>query len=440
MTTQSASRPAAASRGGGTGGRAGRGGGRTKGRSGDRAQVSSQGSDQENGRNQNGDVVNDNIQGDVRNVIENNDHKGCTYKEFLACNPKEYDGKGGAIVYTHWIEKMRSTHKVVQIAGTLTDEALINGSIKKNLGKRENRGGPSKDRNGRDDNKRTRTGKAFAATENPVRRENMGVVVKIPLPNNKVLRVIGERPKDKMRHVMSVKAKEQKQEEIVVVRDFLEYFSKIDLRSGYHQLRVHEDDIPKTMFRNRYGHFEFTVMFFGLTNAPVVFMDLMNRVCRLVNLRIDQGRETVCYVSKLELWLREVQFDRHVINGDGIYVDPSKIEVVKNWEAPRTPSEKSKTYDWGEELKNAFQTLKDKLCNAPVLALPDYPEDFVVYCDASGLRLRCVLMQRGKVMAYASKQLKTHKGNYTTHDLELGRVIEVVRESVKSGGVAGEWG
>ncbi|GJV72502.1 putative reverse transcriptase domain-containing protein [Tanacetum coccineum] len=194
-----------------------------------------------------------------------------------------------------------------------------------------------------------------------------------------------------------------------------QYFSKIDLRSGYHQLRVHEDDIPKTAFRACDGHFEFTVMPFGLTNAPT--------------------------------------FLGHVINGDGIHVDISKIEAVKNWEAPRTLSEvrsflrlagyyhrfienfskiakpltvltqKSKTFDWGEEQENAFQTLKDKLCNAPVLALPDGLEDFVVYCDASGLGLGCVLMQRNKVIAYASRQLKIYEKNYTTHDLELGAVV-----------------
>ncbi|GKB36484.1 putative reverse transcriptase domain-containing protein, partial [Tanacetum coccineum] len=157
-----------------------------------------------------------------------------------------------------------------------------------------------------------------------------------------------------------------------------QYFSKIDLRSGYHQVRVHEDDIPKTAFRTRYGYFEFTIMPFGLTNAPV--------------------------------------FLGHVINGDRIHVDPCKIKAVKNWEAPRIPSE-------GEEQENAFQTLKDKLCNAPVLALPNRPEDFVVYCDASGLGLGCVLMQRGKVIAYASRQLKIHEKNYTTHDLELGAVV-----------------
>ncbi|GJW65385.1 putative reverse transcriptase domain-containing protein [Tanacetum coccineum] len=208
-----------------------------------------------------------------------------------------------------------------------------------------------------------------------------------------------------------------------------QFFSRIDLRSGYHQLRVHEDEIPNNAFRTRYGYFEFTVMPFGLTNAPAIFMDLMNRVCRTL------------------------KFLRHVINGNGIHVDPSKIEAVKNWKAPRTPTEvrsflglvgyyrrfienfskiaksltiltqKSKTFNWGEEQEYAFQTLKDKLCNAPVLALPDGSEDFVVYYDASGIGLGCVLMQRGKVIAYTSKQLKIHENNYTTHDLELGAVM-----------------
>ncbi|GJV18579.1 putative reverse transcriptase domain-containing protein [Tanacetum coccineum] len=143
----------------------------------------------------------------------------------------------------------------------------------------------------------------------------------------------------------------------------------------------------------------------------------------------------------------------HVINGNEIHVDPNKIEAVKNWKAPRTPNEvrsflrlagyyrrfienfskiaksltiltqKCKTFDWGEEQELAFQTLKDKLCNAPVLALPDGPKDFVVYCDASEIGLGCVLMQRGKVIAYASRQLKIHEKNYTTHDLELGAVV-----------------
>ncbi|GJY97029.1 putative nucleotidyltransferase, ribonuclease H [Tanacetum coccineum] len=235
-----------------------------------------------------------------------------------------------------------------------------------------------------------------------------------------------------------------------------QFFSKIDLRSGYHQLRVHEDDIPKIAFRTRYGHFEFTIMPFGLTNAPAVFMDLMNRVCRpyldkfvivfiddiliysktqeehveylRLVLRLLKKEKLYAKFSKCEFWLREVQFLGHVINGNGIHVDPSKIEAVKNSKAPRTPTEvhsflrlagyyrrfienfskiaksltiltqKCKTFDWGEEQELAFQTLKDKLCNAPVLVLPDRPEDFVVYCDASGIGLGCVLMQRGAVV------------------------------------------
>ncbi|GKC45196.1 putative reverse transcriptase domain-containing protein [Tanacetum coccineum] len=140
-------------------------------------------------------------------------------------------------------------------------------------------------------------------------------------------------------------------------------------KSGYHQLRVHEDDIPKTMFRTRYGHFKFKVMPFGLTNAPA-----------------------------------EVEFLGHVINGNGIHVVPIKIEV-------------------GEEHERAFQTLKDKLCNALVLALPNGPKDFVVYCDASSLGLGYMLMQKGKVIGYASRQLKIHEKNYTTLDLELGAVV-----------------
>ncbi|GKE15630.1 reverse transcriptase domain-containing protein [Tanacetum coccineum] len=227
MTTRSVGRPAAASRGGGTGGRAGSGDGRTRGRSGNQGdgringqggqiggqgtQVGDQGRGQGNGRNQNGNAVNDNIRGDVS--------RGCTYKEFLACNLKEYDGKGGVIVYTRRIEKMELVQDMsgcmdsmswedfkiltreefcpsnemqkletelwnhtmsglAMLPGTLTDEALRNESIKKNPEKRRNMGEPSKDRNVRDDNKRTRTGNAFATTTNPVRGGYMGMAPK----------------------------------------------------------------------------------------------------------------------------------------------------------------------------------------------------------------------------------------------------------------------
>nr|GFB24623.1 putative reverse transcriptase domain-containing protein [Tanacetum cinerariifolium] len=252
-------------------------------------------------------------------------------------------------------------------------------------------------------------------------------------------------------------------------------YSKIDLRSGYHQLRVREEEIPKTAFRTRYGHYEFQVMSFGLTNAPAIFMDLMNRIPR-------------------------VQFLGHVIDSRGIHVDPAKIESVKDWASPKTPTEirqflglagyyrrfiegfskiakpmtkltqKKVMFDWGDKQEAAFQLLKQKLCSAPILALPEGAKDFVAYCDAShkGLGavlmqrekqeaafqllkqklcsapilalpegakdfvaycdashkgLGAVLMQREKVISYASRQLKIHEKNYTTHDLELRAVV-----------------
>ncbi|GJY89145.1 putative reverse transcriptase domain-containing protein [Tanacetum coccineum] len=150
-------------------------------------------------------------------------------------------------------------------------------------------------------------------------------------------------------------------------------FSKIDLRSGYHQLRVHEYGIPKTAFRTRYGNFEFTIMPFGLTNAPTIFMDLMNKVCRPY---LDKFM--IVFIDDILIYSKTQE--EHVEH-------LSKIEAVKNWKAPRTSTE-------GEEQEYAFQTLKDKLHNALVLALPDGSEDFVVYCDASRIGLGCVLMQR----------------------------------------------
>ncbi|GJR55815.1 reverse transcriptase domain-containing protein [Tanacetum coccineum] len=229
------------------------------------------------------------------------------------------------------------------------------------------------------------------------------------------------------------------------------YFSKIDLRSGYHQLRVHDDDISKTAFRTRYGHFEFTIMPFGLTNAPTMKEDHENHL-RLM-LELLRKEKLYAKFSKSEFWLQEVHFIGHMVNHEGIHVDPSKIEAVKSWKSPTTPSkvrsflglagyyrcfienfskiakplisltQKNQKYEWGEKQEEAFQTLKDKLCNAQILSLQDGVEDFVVYCDAWNQGLGYVLMQRDKVIAYASRQLKIHEKNYTTHDLELGAMV-----------------
>ncbi|KAI3732488.1 hypothetical protein L1987_63693 [Smallanthus sonchifolius] len=228
------------------------------------------------------------------------------------------------------------------------------------------------------------------------------------------------------------------------------WFSKIDLRSGYHQLKMKEEDIHKKTFRTRYGHYEFTVMPFSLTNAPAVFMDLMNRVCRpfldhsvivfvddlLIYSRSEsdhafhlheifevlQREKLYAKFSKCAFWLREIQFLGHVVNEKGITVDPSKIVAVKDWSSPKTPSEirsflglvgyyrrfienfsqialpmtkltrKETKFVWGSEQESAFQLLKENLTKAPILSLPDGTEDFVVYSDAShsGLELKAV--------------------------------------------------
>nr|GEZ29547.1 hypothetical protein [Tanacetum cinerariifolium] len=337
-------------------------------------------------------------------------------------------------------------------------------------------------------------------------------VVRLPLLDGKVLKVLGDKLKEKIRQLKRAKAKEKEQEEIVVVRDFLEvflndlsglpfvweieyrielipgavpvakspyrltpfeleelsgqlkelqdkgfirpslspwgapvlfvkkkdgsfrmcidyrelnkltvknrdplpriddlfdqlqgpyFFSKIDLRFGYHQLRVHRDDIPKTVFRTRYGHFEFTVMPFD---------------------------DILIYFKTQE---EHADHLRHMINGNGIHVDPSMTKAVKNWKAPRTPTEKCKTFDWGEEYELAFQTLKDKLCNAPVLALFDGSKEFVVYCDASEIGLGCVLMQR-KLFSDYDYEIRYHPGNANVMADALSRKERVNPKRVRA--------
>nr|GEW82141.1 putative reverse transcriptase domain-containing protein [Tanacetum cinerariifolium] len=209
-------------------------------------------------------------------------------------------------------------------------------------------------------------------------------------------------------------------------------YSKIDLRTGYHQLCIREEDIPITAFRTRYGHYEFRVMPFGLTNAPVVFMDLMNRVCKpyldkfvivfiddiliyskdkeeheehLKNiLELLKKEQLYAKFSKCDCWLESIQFLEHVIDSEGVHLDPAKIVTIKNWATPMTPTEVRQ-----------------------FLALPKGSDDFVAYCDASLRGFGAVLMQREKVGAYASRKLRTHEENFTTHDLELGAVVFALR-------------
>ena len=262
-------------------------------------------------------------------------------------------------------------------------------------------------------------------------------------------------------------------------------FSKIDLRSGYHQLRVHDEDVPKTAFRTRYGHFEFLVMPFGLTNAPAAFMDLMNRIFRpyldqFVIVFIDDiliysgsGEEHAEHLriilqtlrehrlhaklSKCQFWLDSVAFLGHIVSVEGVSVDPQKVEAILNWKPPTSVTEirsflglagyyrkfvegfskiaapltrltrKEESFLWSEACQKSFDELKRRLTSAPVLTLPSGQDGFAVYCDASRQGLGCVLMQNDKVIAYASRQLKKHEQNYPTHDLELAAVVFSLR-------------
>ncbi|GJR41577.1 putative reverse transcriptase domain-containing protein [Tanacetum coccineum] len=457
----------------------------------------------------------------------------------------------------------KTIQKVVQISGALTDEAVRNGSIKK-VKKRGNVGEPSKDKNGRDDNKRTRTRNAFATTVNPVGRENTGTWPKCTTCNsyhapggpcrtcfncnrpghlakdcrgvprnvnpvnarNPTVRACyecgstdhvrsacprlnraqgpeenrpnqvaannggqgrGNQGNQARGRAFMLGAEEARQDPNIVTGTFtlnnhfattlfnsgvdysfvstafipllaieptelgLKY--EIEIASGQLveidkvikgcklEIEDHVFDIDLIPFGH--GSFDVIIGMDWLSNykdeiichekvVRIPLLDgkvlrvlgerpeekaklLMSAKAKLLRLVLHLLKKEKLYAkfSKCEFWLREVQFLGHVINENGIHVDPSKIEAVKNWKA----------LELRMRFELAFQTLKNKLCNAPVLALLDGQKDFFVYCDASGIGLGCVLMQRGKVRAYASRQLKIHEKNYTTHDLELGAVV-----------------
>nr|GEZ68404.1 hypothetical protein [Tanacetum cinerariifolium] len=269
-------------------------------------------------------------------------------------------------------------------------------------------------------------------------------------------------------------------------------YSKIDLRSGYHQLRMREQDISKTAFRTWYGHYEFQVPgaapvarapyrlapsrmkdlleqlkelsdkgFIRLSSspwgAPVLFVkkkDGSFRMCigyqelsKLTDekeheehlkaiLELLKKEELYAKFSKCEFWIPKVQFLGHVIDSQGIHVDPAKIEAVKDWASPKSPTEICQFLGLAGHYRRFIEGFSKKIAkpmtkltqkkvkfDAPILALPEGSEDFIVYCDASNKGLGAVLMQREKVISYASRQLKIHEKNYTTHDLELGAVV-----------------
>ncbi|CAA7036472.1 unnamed protein product [Microthlaspi erraticum] len=264
------------------------------------------------------------------------------------------------------------------------------------------------------------------------------------------------------------------------VSDFVS-ITEIDLASGYHQIPIDEADVRKTAFRTRYGHFEFVVMPFGLTNAPAAFMRLMNDVFREyldvfviifiddilvysrsqeehathLRLVLEKLREQKLFakLSKCSFWQREMGFLGHIVSAEGVSVDPAKIEAIRDWPRPSSATEirsflglagyyrrfvkgfatmaqpmtkltgKDVPFVWSAECEESFSQLKEMLTTTPVLALPEPGKPYMVYTDASGIGLGCVLMQEGRVIAYASRQWQGSERNRPTHDLELGAVI-----------------
>nr|GEU90784.1 putative reverse transcriptase domain-containing protein [Tanacetum cinerariifolium] len=319
--------------------------------------------------------VNNGNGNDNRNGGNNN---GCMYKELLACRPKDFDAKGGTIALIRWYEKMElmmdisgcvdnqkvKFHKLAKLVPhlvtpepkridrALTDEAVRCRTLPKPGEKRKDDAESSKQRD-----------LIHGAT--PVAKSPYRLV---PSKMKELFVQLQElqdkgfiRPSHSPwgAHVFFIKKKDglfwmcidygelnkltiKNRYPLPRIDDLFDqlqgsrYFFKIDLHSGYHQLRVHEADIPKTAFRTRYGHLEFTVMPFGLTNAPAVFMDLMNRSKKDYKIHLKlipellEKEKLFAKSLKCEFWLQEVHFLLNMVNSNGIHVDPSKIKVVKN--------------------------------------------------------------------------------------------------------------
>ncbi|GJY52711.1 putative reverse transcriptase domain-containing protein [Tanacetum coccineum] len=394
----------------------------------------------------------------------------CSYKEFMSCQPINFKGTEGAIGLIRWIERTESVFsrsnctedcKVKFATHTLTEEALSWwNSFAQPIGIEEaykitwvefkklliKKYCPRTEVQKMEDEFYHLTMKGNDLKTYVRRFQELATLCPTMMPDSeKMMEVFIEGLRRSIEGNVNASKPQTLEEAINIAQRLIDQiddlfdqlqglsvYSKIDLRSGYHQLRVRDEDIPKTAFKTRYGNYKFQVMPFGLTNAPAVFMDLMNCVCKpyldkLVivfiddiliysrnkeehanNLRIIlellKKEKLYAKFSKCDFWIRIVQFLGHLIDSQGLHVDPAKIKA-------------------GKDQETAFQLLKQKLYEALILALPEANDDFVVYCDVSHQGLGAVLMQREKVLAYVSRQLKPNKENYTTFDLELGAVV-----------------
>ena len=263
------------------------------------------------------------------------------------------------------------------------------------------------------------------------------------------------------------------------------YFTSLDLASGYHQIRIHNPDIPKTAFRTPLGHFEWKVMPFGLCNAPATFQNTMNnlfgyRIGQFVLVYMDDIliysksksdhlehlhdvlsllEQAQFYVkpSKCHFMKREVKFLGHTISLDGLKVDPEKIDLIKNWPKPTDKAairsllgfgnyfrrfiykysdmvlplleltKQNTPTIWSNDCQCAFENLKNAIVNAPVLKHPDLNQPFTLVCDASNFASGAILIQDDHPCAFASKKFSPAERNYTTKEKELLAVIQALK-------------